>query len=127
VAGAEPPKGEVEVGQIDVEGETLVDTVVEGAGVDLVRGLDPGSASVVVDAEASGDDRHPRVEPTLAREARERLERLDEGLLGDLLGFGVVVDPPLAEVTDPVEVEAVQLVEGGAVARLPGLDQGPVA
>ena len=96
------------------------------AGVDLVAGLDPCSPTVVVDTQTGGDDRHPGVEASIAREAGERLVRLGEGLLGDLLGLSAVADAALAERAETVEVERVEVVEGRRIAGLPCLDQGSV-
>ena len=97
MAWPESQQGLVEVLEIDLEGEAFVVLVLRDSRIDVVTRLYPLVAVVVVDAQPRGDHRHPRVEAASTREAGKGLQCLDEGLLGQLLGGSVVVDPTLAK------------------------------
>src|SRR5207302_3462136 len=107
--------------------QAVVVTILDGAELDLGTRLDAAPPPVVVDAQPRGDHGHPGIEAPLAIEAGQRLERLHERFLRELLGLGAITDPALAEGAHTVEVPAVQIVERGRVARLPRLDQLTVA
>jgi hypothetical protein len=92
VAGRQPVHrfGEMIVVDRGVQGVVLG---FDGPEVDVGRRLDSGRAPVVIDAQALGDDRHPRVEAALTGERGQSPQRANEGLLRELLGGMGVADP----------------------------------
>src|SRR5213075_2875554 len=82
---------------------------------------------MVIDAQALGDDRHPRIEAPLPGESRHRPQRLEERLLRQLLGHMLVVDSALAVEMQAGVVAAVQLVEGSLVTPLVAQDEHAIA
>jgi hypothetical protein len=103
-----------EVGPLD----DLLLAAVDGSELDHRRGLGAAASAVVVDAEAPGDHRHPRIEPALAAQRRQCPEGAGEGLLRDLFRLEAVTDPLQAEPLQAAEIPAVQQVERAGIALL---------
>src|SRR5688500_6298546 len=123
MARAQLAHRQMEMFEVDAVAQAVVVTILDHAEVDVGARFDPAMTPVMIDAQARGDDGHPGIELALAIEAGQSLERLDERLLGELLGLGPVADAPLAERPQTVEIAAVEVVEGRRVARLPSLDE----
>ena len=93
----------------------------------VVGGRAARAATQHVGADVAGDHGQPRVEATLAGEARQRLPRAGERLLRGVLGLVAIVEPAHAEAKQPLVVPRVQVAERRRVPGLATLDERAVA
>ena len=85
-----------------------------------------GALARAIGRDVQRDPKEPRVERRLPPERRERLERADERLLGDVERLLAVVQDVPGETVDPLPVLLDQGLERGDVAGAHPLDQGEI-